>query len=436
MREEDLRLQLISWGGKIFVDRSLTFGSKSSPGIYDGISNIIRDIANLRAGLPRQSGFKCLDDTGHIHYKPQCDKFFSEYKSLCEAVGVRLAPLGDKEKAFQADTEGTILGLEYNTLKWTVSFCPRKIAKLELLLTEALREDRMELGRLKSLSGKLNHYHLVISPKGRWERGFIVYKAAEEGRNSKLINVKMDQLKDQVLWWLRNLQLCKEGTPIPDPFPRFRDSPFKLFPDAAGASASNLKLGLGGVAWNIEGRPMMMYPWPERLRQKDASPCFQKKLTFLEAVAALATVTGVVGNMRGRSCVVYTDNVGLAHAWARGHSRCWFTYSAMKALAEVAFYMDVQVKVEWTRRCSSDPELVADLLSKGRWTEALQVTGEQHPLMMRLSRTLAKWLHKPSATRVLGAAMCEEISERNLMLPREPESREAISMLLWSDENL
>ena len=417
------------------MDRSLTFGSRSSPGIYNRVSNIIRDIANMRAGNPREEGFKCLDDSGVIGTKRMCSNFFRENKALCSRIGVRLAPEGDPDKAFDATTEGVILGLSYNTVTWTWTFCKAKLAKLESLLFMVLNQDEMELRQVESLSGKLNHYWPVISLRGRWERGFIVYKAADNNHRGKdlKVDVRDPNLKRQALFWLRHLQLAKESQPIPDPASNFRSEPFILYPDAAGASASNMKLGMGGVAWNIRGRPMLMMSWPERLRQEDGVPCFSNKLTMLEAAAALGTFCGVVGNMRGRSCVIRTDNIGLSHAWSRGHSRCGFTYTLMKALAEVAYYADVQVRVIWTRRCSSAGELTADLLSKGRLAEAVQEAGVTELIPMRMSRTLAKWLHNPSVVRELGTAISEEIARRNLLLPREPEDEAVVNELMWRE---
>ena len=430
-----MHLQVISWGGKIFVDRSLTFGSKSSPGIYDRISNIVRDIANIRAGNQRMEGFKCLDDTGIIGTFEMCRNFYRENKELCAKIGVRLAPEGDPEKCFNAATEGVILGLNYDTVKWSWTFCESKIAKIEALLFLVLEQDEMQLRQVESLMGKLNHYWPVISQRGRWERGFLVYKAADSahGRKDLMVDVREPNLKRQVWYWLKNLQLAREGQPIPDPFPRFKSRPITLFPDAAGASASNLKLGMGGVAWNIDGRPMLMYGWPERLRRSDLEPSFCHRLTMLEAAAALGTFCGVVGNMRGKSCVVYTDNIGLAHAWARGHSRCGYVYTLMKAMAEVAFYGNVQLRVSWTRRCSSPGELTADLLSKGRLAEAVQEAGVRELIPMRMSRTLAKWLHNPSIVRELGTAMAEEIAVRTPMLPREPEDEAVVNELMWRE---
>ena len=417
------------------MDRSLTFGSKSSPGIYDRISGVVRDIANLRAGNARREGFKCLDDTGIIGTYRMCKSFFTENTSLCERIGVRLAPTDDPEKAFDAATSGVILGLSYDSVAWEWTFCESKIRKLELLLHEVLSNDGMELKKAKSLAGKLNHYWPVICRRGRWERGFIVYKASDQHKGlDTMVDVSEPNLKRQALFWLRHLQLSRKGLPIPDPYPVFRSEPFHLYPDAAGASSSNLSLGMGGVAWNVPGRPMMMMAWPARLRQEKALPCFQSKLTMLEAAAACATFCGVVGNMRGHSCVIFTDNIGLAHAWRRGHSRCGFTYTLMKSIAEVAYYADIQVRVEWTRRCSSPGELCADLLSKGRLAEAVQEARVTDLIPMRVSRTLAKWLHNPQVVRELGTAIAEEIAQKNVMLPREPEDMEIVKGLMWSED--
>ena len=54
--------------------------------------------------------------------------------------------------------------------------------------------------------------------------------------------------------------------------------------------------------------------------------------------------------------------------------------------------------------------------------------------MMRIPRTLARWLHKPVAVRELGAAICEEISMRYTLLPREPEDWDMVNRLLWREK--
>ena len=42
--------------------------------------------------------------------------FVSTHRSVCDRVGVKLAPETDKEKAFSCETGGTLLGVVYNTV--------------------------------------------------------------------------------------------------------------------------------------------------------------------------------------------------------------------------------------------------------------------------------------------------------------------------------
>ena len=430
IRQEDLKLQIIKFGGRYFVDRSLAFGCKSSPGIFDLVSDVVRDLAAYEAGLPTRRTFKCLDDCGTINTKEMCQKFYDAYRRIAAEVGVRLAPESDPEKAFSCCNKGVILGLEYDTLKWTVRVAERKVVKMERTLHTIVEEDSIELGDLKSLSGRINHYHSVVNPLAKWERGFIIYQAAQEGRDSKRVKISK-QLKSQAKWWLRQLQVSRPGVRIPDPHTWFSSTWVKIYPDAAGASAEDIRRGMGGVVWNVQGRPMMYYNWPERLRASSVRPDFRSKLTFLEACAALNTACGAMEFIRGRSCVIYSDNIGLAHAWRAGHSRCGFTYSVCKALREVAYYLNCQMKVVWTPRCSSEAETVADLLSKGRHEEATRLAEVQSPSWMWSPRTLLRWLENPYETRVLGVAVCEEMAEMGQVLPREPEQYEELARLRW-----
>ena len=47
--------------------------------------------------------------------------FVATYRDLCSKVGIRLAPddEADREKAFTAVVEGTVLGVIYRTKEWS-----------------------------------------------------------------------------------------------------------------------------------------------------------------------------------------------------------------------------------------------------------------------------------------------------------------------------
>ena len=54
IREEDVKLQFIEFGGRLFAELMLVFGAISSPGIYDDLANIIVSLACLKAGFPKE----------------------------------------------------------------------------------------------------------------------------------------------------------------------------------------------------------------------------------------------------------------------------------------------------------------------------------------------------------------------------------------------
>ena len=59
-------LQVVEWGGKYFIDRSLTFGCSSSPGLYDCVSRVVKEIAIKDSGTKRKDTYQCLDDCGLV----------------------------------------------------------------------------------------------------------------------------------------------------------------------------------------------------------------------------------------------------------------------------------------------------------------------------------------------------------------------------------
>ena len=134
----------------------------------------------------------------------------------------------------------------------------------------------------------------------------------------------------------------------------------------------------------------------------------------------------------GKACKIYTDNKGLALAFSKAHSRDKYTYSVMLALKDVAKYLNINLALVWTPRCSSPGELTADQLSKAKFVEAGETAGVQVNLC-RVPCTLLRWLECPVVTRCLGLAILEEMrDEGTQVLDMEPESRAEIAALKYS----
>ena len=102
VRHEDLKLQVIEFAGRYFVELKLVFGACSSPGIYDEISDLILDLAIMESKILRPLVTKHLDDTLGVGSNSPDDPVyacFRAYLRLAEEIGVRLlAPDVDKSK--------------------------------------------------------------------------------------------------------------------------------------------------------------------------------------------------------------------------------------------------------------------------------------------------------------------------------------------------
>ena len=437
VRESDIPLQIVEWGGCYFVDRSVTFGMASSPGLYTDVSGAVKEIARADSKTRAKNLFQVLDDCGHLGSEKDTDAFYQSYKRIGLSLGVKLAE--GEDKSFPASRKGVVLGLEYDSTSWTTGFPLSKWTKMLDMVLDVIESETIESKFIEVLSGKLEHYKDVISPQGRWERGFILKETGGDGKPAKgrvrlqPRTVKVTpELRQQCQWWARNLWLLRERkVSIPDPRPWFPMNFVALYPDAAGGSDTSVGNGMGGVVWNEE-RPMVYSAWPQHIqtnRKDENGVKFARKLSMLEGVAALGTLSANADILRGKAVKILTDNKGLALAFNKAHSRDLFTYSVMLALKDVARYLGIKLAVVWTARCSSGAEEVADHLSKARFKEAGEVAGV--PVVLKpIPLTLLNWLLRPRVTRLLGYAMLEEISMSVPVLPREPEDRSEIASLL------
>jgi len=117
VRREDLNLQWFSWLGKAFQELCLIFGASSSVGIYDQVAKLVLAIVLAFCRFPAEWVCQHLDDVCAAAPKGSglLRKLENTYRKVAEQIGVRLAPTDDPEKAFSACTEGTVLGVHYNT---------------------------------------------------------------------------------------------------------------------------------------------------------------------------------------------------------------------------------------------------------------------------------------------------------------------------------
>ena len=420
VRAGDLHLQVLEIGGRYFVERALVFGCVSSPGIYDFIAKLIIKLATLEAGVEPASVLQCLDDVVAVAgaEETSCSEFYHTYRKVCAEVGVKLAPEGDKDKAFPPDTVGTILGIEYDTVKFQWRIPRVKASYITQTLYKIIDGDTVTNGEIMKLSGRLDHYYPLV-PGGKFERFWI--SRLSDSLKPKHMPVQPDRLAmSQARWWVWNVTASLEWNTIPDVRDLRPAHYIPLFPDAAGGSDQNIALGFGGCIWTERGTiPWCYLPWPELIREDRKNRWgmkFARKLSVLEAVAALGLLSSEPVLLKGRNVRIFSDNIGFVLSYRKGNSTCSYLVTVIKALNAVAMGLNIGLTVSWSPRVSGTGEEIADHLSKGRIEEALALSERFREEPSEIPRTLVSWLQHPTPSRLLGQGIVEEISQHTQVL--------------------
>jgi len=202
-KTEDLRLQGISWGGAFFVETQQIFGSSSSVANFDIVAKTVQDIAITRSSTSRTWVHRTLDDTCVVAPKDSdiCEKFTEEYTQLCTRLNIRLAedcPYNDK--AFRNATEGTVLGIRFNSdrLEWRIS--QEKAAKILGDIHLAANSKEMELKQMETLHGRLDNFGQMCPLLQAFKRPLNDFLASFKEDYDILLQVPEDMIRDLVVW--------------------------------------------------------------------------------------------------------------------------------------------------------------------------------------------------------------------------------------------
>ena len=400
-------------GGKLLVDAALTFGASSSPGLFDQLAELVLQLVLWLAGLKRNTAIRQLDDNVVIGQRREVELAYNTYMSLAKRVGVRVAK-EEADKAFGPQRSGTILGLQFSAESWTWTMDKDKAARISRLLHKISSDRAITQGELQTLVGKLTFYHPLFRG-GKFERTLLL--RAQNVKAASWTQVKVtDELASQARWWLITMGAAlKAPQELPDPRNPFPAAEISIFPDAAGG-CSAVGSGLGAVVW-LDPQVWVAHFWPEVIRMnKEVDPganCPPQRLAYhtmvLEAAAALSGLVAAPERVRNSACVLYVDNAAVVAGYSSGNSVETLAWVLLKACRDVAAGLNVKLDIRKVRRCSSVQATTADLLSKGKTSEALDLMDNPSLGPGFISATLMGWLERPRVSRVLGAAILLEL---------------------------
>ena len=120
----------------------------------------VKELAIVESGILERHVKQQLDDTCAVGLPREgfIQEFTSSYRGISNTVGVSLADLSDKEKAFNLESVGTVLGLEYDIPRWKVAIPEEKQARFMRSLIFAWQENGCIKKTLRQIVGKIEHY--------------------------------------------------------------------------------------------------------------------------------------------------------------------------------------------------------------------------------------------------------------------------------------
>ena len=338
-------------------------------------------------------------------------RYYLRYREIAARIGVSLAGEENKSKAFGPSTEGEVLGLDYDTMRWKCWIPQDKSARLIRELTEILEKGEASNGEWMKVSGKLNHYHPLLL-NGKFNRALISHAVKQEKKQDVMIALE-PETKLQVYWWVLNLRALRQrGGRIMDPMSHLPARALDLHGDAAGGDTNDKRKGWGVCClrtgeWNRES-------WPKFILDNKMVRGIQygRKLTLLEGFTSLqAAYTWARQGQEQGGISLNCDNIGFYWAFRNGSSRDELVYTISKAINDLADGLGIVIRVFYQRRRTELGDQIVDHLSKGEsqqveslWPEGVRWTG-------RPSNELRRWIEKPRVMLDLGRRLLVELSE-------------------------
>lgn len=419
VRKEDLKLQVIEFGGRFFVELRLVFGARSSPGIYDEVSDVVLDLAVLESQILRTRVTKHLDDTLGVGSNSPDDPVhacFEAYLKVAKEVGVRLpAPNVDKTKVQSPATTVLALGMEFDTVEWTVK-CPElKVSRILHLVRRGLAEGVLLAAEMASLSGMLVD-KIFLLEGARFNIGEITKLVVMDVPVDAEVRLT-DLAREQLRWWFVHIQRAAFVNPIRHPEQKLwypAGSP-EVFTDAAGGSLVNIKAGLGVV---LPTGDWAYFPWPRWLQAGGLASTgapLNSQLMYLELCGPLVGLAVGASRWMNGPVVFRIDNQSGVYTWRKGYStKDALSSTVVKAIYDLGRHLNCSVFIEKVARCSTRGAAAADCLSKGEFTEFFHVSTASPVDPLRIPSTLVRWLSWPVVDLSLGAKIARELRARGV----------------------
>ena len=424
--EGDLNLQWFEWLGMYFCELCLIFGGVSSVGLFDRFAKVVNSVVKKLADMPDDLVCQHLDDTCAAGPAGSglAERFDRTYQEVARKIGVKLAPRDDPEKSFGPSTEGTVLGVHYNTVDWTWAIPTDRLNIIVNLLLDVIDMTVIPAKMMETLVGKIVHVRPLV-PDGKFHmselQSAIGYIRREEVRQKEtMVSIPIfvgmtELLKAQLTYWRVLLPTCSGRTPIPNVLVEVVPWVMEFYTDAAGGSMTKKGRGLG--AWGPSWWAYMAWPRSVNLVRKrkigeedHGRVNLGNKLSVLEMLGPLLVVSAGYKICGGKDIRVWVDNSGTVQIFNHGYSPvCDYCNCVARAIHVVASRIACRITIAEITRCSTWEAVGADALSKADFRRFLECWEGPLPDGARPPMALLRWLDDADPWAPLGEWILQDL---------------------------
>jgi len=403
--------QGFKWCGRYFVDLTTVFGSKAAPADFDCLGATLGELAKTISRLPANAFHRTLDDTTIVC--PAGDaagrRFARAYRRICAFINIPMAAEDPaKEKAFTDSTDGTVLGIHFDTIRGRWSMPPKRAADTAQLIEIFTAGTAVQLQQVQQLLGNLE----ALAQMAPFTRGFkwnILALLRSFGGDEETIRAVPQQVRADLAIWKNFLTAGTAGLPIAKPITDPPVGCLHFVSDAAGRPPPGAKGAVGaaslgtvdsGVWFGTTIRWEVPLLWAADARS-----------AVYEMLGLLLPIVTIPGRLRHRHIILHVDNISIVWAWKKRHMKNDELASILiRALHILEAALPCRIYVHHLPRISTPAAAAADRLSRDSTATAADFRLLTHP-NPTLPKAFLSWLKKPLSNWNLGIEIAAEINK-------------------------
>ena len=356
----------VNWQGQVYIDAALPFGLRLAPKIFTAVADALTWIMQCQ-GVDYVLHY--LDDFLFVGApdSPQCANSLSKALSICQQLGVPVAP----HKIQGPATQLTFLGIELDTHLFQLRLPQDKLYTLRSEIRNWLRHRRCRKRDLQSLIGLLNHAASVIGPGRTFMRGLIdaLHFASASHHWLRLNHTARADLH----WWALFAEHWNGISFMPGPPPDLH-----VFSDASGG------WGCGGV-------------WEKRWFQLQWPPSWLEENMAVKELVPIVAAAALWGPYwQGKVILCFCDNMAVVAAINAGRAKFPPINRLLRCLFFLTAYFHCSVSAAHIQGTSNT---LADAISRNLlFTHSSQVSPNPDSIPLQLHQLLLdKTLDKTSS---------------------------------------